>query len=450
MTQLYPFTDPRVAEAAPPLKIVAGEGCTITDTQGRHYIDALSGLWCTSLGFCDECLIRAAERQMRALPCYQSFMGRTADVTEQLADALARKLPGDLNHVFFGCSGSDAVETAAKLVRFYWNARGRPQRKRIIARGNAYHGSLYMSASLTGMTYSHDDFDLPADNVVRLSRPYYFKDAHAGESERAYARRLADELDALIQHEGADTIGAFIAEPVIGSGGLIPPPEGYWDLVQEVPRSHDILLIADEIITGFGRTGPWFACERYGIQPAMMTMAKQLTGAYFPVSAVGVADAVYEAVASNAHTLGTFGHGLTYGGHPVAVAVALETLSIYEDMDLARHVARLGEWLDDSLKPVRQHPAVVDVRHVGFMAGVELAYHHKASDVAAACEQRGVILRVMDNTLAIAPPYVITESELRTVIDALAESLDKTTLDETTLGETTLHATTPNQQNPDT
>lgn len=281
MSQLYPFTDPVTALTSPPTVMRSGSGCHVTDTEGREYLDAVSGLWCASLGFSNERLIAAAAGQMGELPYYHSFMGRAAESTEMLAEKLASKLPGDLNHVFFGCSGSEAVDTAAKLVRFYWNAKGQPGKKHIIAREAGYHGSGILSASLTGMSYCHDGFDLPDPSVLRAGRPHYYQDAEPGESEIDFSKRRAAELEALIQAAGPETIGGFIGEPVIGSGGVIPPPEGYWAEIQAVLARHDILLIADEIITGFGRTGAWFASEKYDIKPDLMTMAKQLTGAYF-------------------------------------------------------------------------------------------------------------------------------------------------------------------------
>lgn len=424
MAQLYPFTDPLVAKKQPPKAMVSGEGCWVVDRSGRRYLDAVSGLWCVSLGFSNERLIRAAERQYRNLPYYHSFMGRTAEATERLAEALTSVLPAHINRVFFGCSGSDAVETAAKLVRFYWNARGAPEKKKIIARDKAYHGSLSASAALTGMDYCHDGFDLPGPDVLRIGRPSFFHDAEPGESEQDFAKRRARELEDTILAAGADKIGAFIGEPVVGSGGVFPPPDGYWQAVQEVLKRHDILLIADEIITGFGRTGAWFASDKYGLTPDLMTTAKQLSSAYFPISAVGISDRVAAVIDPHAHDLGTLGHGLTYGGHPVGCAVALETLAIYQEMDLPATIGRLAERLSGGLEALRDHPAIVDIRYSGFMAGVELAVRVKASEASAEVERQGVLLRVIDNTLAISPPYVISDQEIDLVLSVLRESID--------------------------
>lgn len=426
--QLYPFTDPVAADTERPRRIVSGDGCRVTDSEGNRFIDAVSGLWCASLGFDTPRLADAAARQMRELAYYHSFMGRTSSVIESYAARLVEKLPGDLAHVFFATSGSEAVETAAKFVRYYQNARGRPDKKKIIARRNAYHGSGQVSAALTGLGYCHDGFDLPLDMVPRAARAFFFGDAEPGETETAYARRLGRELDALIRHEGPDMIGAFIGEPVMGSGGVYPPPEGYWAEVQEVLAKHDVLLIADEIITGFGRTGEWFACETYGIRPDLMTMAKQMTAAAFPMSAVALTGGVRDTIAGMAHELGTFGHGMTYGGHPVGAAVALETLAIYEEMDLPAHVRRMGEHVARRLATIGALDGVADVRGVGLMAAVEMraagpTEPSLARRVGEEAERRGVLFRIIGDVLAISPPYTCSPEEIDTIMDVMEQSI---------------------------
>lgn len=427
MNQLYPFTDPRAAEQQGPRVIVSGEGCWVTDEQGNRFLDAVSGLWCASLGFSHPELIQAATEQMQRLPYYHSFMGRTAGPTEALAEKLVSRLPAPLARVFFACSGSEAVDTAVKITRAYQNARGKPEKVRLIARQDAYHGSGFESAGLTGMTYCHDSFDLPGPHVIRAARPHHYRDAETSESEIDFAKRRARELEAQIVAAGPETVSAMIGEPVMGSGGVIFPPEGYWAEVQNVLAKHDVLLIADEIITGFGRTGDWFACETFGIRPDLMTMAKQLTSAYFPVSAVGVADHVYQTIADQAHDLGTFGHGFTYGGHPVGAAVALKTLEIYERMDLPVHVAERSRLLDRALEPVRAHPLVGSVRLMGLMAGVELKPGGVATgaDVGAAAEAQGVFFRIIGDTLAISPPLIVSDEEIDQIGAVMLESLNR-------------------------
>ena len=428
MSQLYPFTDPVAADADAPLRMVSGRGCRVTDAAGVEYLDAVAGLWCASLGFANERLAAAATRQMATLAYYHSFMGRTADVTERLAERLAAKLPGSLSRVFFGCTGSDAVDTAVKLSRFYQNARGKPDKKRVVAREAGYHGSGIASASLTAMSYCHDGFDLGDVGVLRTGRPHHFRDARPGETELEFSKRRGRELDALIREAGADTVAAFIGEPVIGSGGVMLPPDGYWAEIQEVLARHDVLLIADEIITGFGRTGRWFGCETYGIEPDMMTMAKQLTGAHFPLSALAVSADVHDVVAGHAHELGTLGHGFTYGGHPVGAAVALEALTVYDEMDLPAHVGRLGARLADRLAPVADLDGVADLRQVGLIAGVELderfgepgAFGRAVGDEA---RRRGTLFRIVGDTLGVSPPYVVTDDEIDVIGTTLHDSI---------------------------
>ncbi len=422
MAQIFPFTDPVVAEETPPTQFVRGEGIRVFDAEGKHYIDAVSALWCASLGFTPERLTRAITDQMGKLAYYHSFMGRTPEVADQLAARLVARLPG-MDRVFFGTSGSEAVETASKFVRYYWNAKNRPQKKRIIAREGAYHGSGQMSAALTGLTYCHDGFDLPLDAVLRTGRPHFLRDAEPGESEIDFSKRRARELDALIKAADPGTVGAFIGEPVMGAGGVILPPKGYWAEIQNVLAKHDILLIADEIICGFGRTGEWFACETYDIHPDMMTLAKQLTASVFPMSAVAVSGKVYEAIESLGHRNGTLGHGVTYGGHPVGAAVALECLDIYEEMDLPAHVGRLGQRIADGLAPLRTNPGVLDVRNQGMLAAVEFETDAQARAVGEEAERLGVFFRIIGPVLAIAPPYTCTDAEIDQITSIMRQSV---------------------------
>lgn len=426
MSQLYPFTDPIDAESNPPLRISSGDGVHVVDTHGNRYLDAVAALWCASLGFTPKRLTDVMARQMGDLAYYHSFMGRTPEVSEVYAARLVEKLPDGLSHVFFGTSGSEAVETAAKFVRFYQNARGKPDKKKIIARDGAYHGSGQMSAALTGMGYCHDGFDVPLNMVLRTGRPHYLRDAEPGESEVSFAKRRAAELEALIQREGAGTIGAFIGEPAMGAGGVILPPDGYWAEVQNVLARHDILLIADEIITGFGRTGNWFACETYDIRPDMMTMAKQMTASVFPMSAVAMTDNVRDTIATLAHDYQTFGHGVTYGGHPVGAAVGLECLDIYEEMNLTTHVAKLGERITVGLQRVAQLPGVLETRCVGMLACVEFESAQPttlASRVVQEAAKRGVFFRTIGDVAAIAPPYTISEEQIDHMMQVMVDSI---------------------------
>ena len=421
MAQLYPFADPVEAEAHPPRRFSQGEGIRVTDEDGKVYIDAVSALWCASLGFAPERLIAAATRQMGRLAYYHSFMGRTPEVADRLAHRLVDRLPG-MSRVFFGTSGSEAVETASKVLRFFWNAKDRPEKKRIIAREGAYHGSGQMSAALTGLTYCHDGFDLPLDAVLRTGRPHFLRDAEPGETEAAFSRRRGRELDALIRAAGPETVGAFIGEPVMGAGGVILPPDGYWAEVQEVLARHDVLLIADEIICGFGRTGRWFGCETYDIRPHMMTLAKQLTASVFPMSAVAMSEEVYSTIATLGHKNGTFGHGVTYGGHPVGAAIALECLDIYEEMDLPRTVKRIGDRIGVRLSSLRGAPGVLDVRRQGALAAVEFETEAQARAVGEEAEHRGVLFRIIGPVLAIAPPYICTDADIDRIMTVMEDA----------------------------
>ncbi|MBF9029754.1 aminotransferase class III-fold pyridoxal phosphate-dependent enzyme [Rhodobacterales bacterium HKCCE3408] len=423
--QLYPFTDPVQAETTPPRRIVSGDGCYVTDSEGNCFFDAVSALWCASLGFSPDELAEVAANQIRTLGYYHSFMGRTPEITERLADRLAARLPGPLGHVLFATSGSEAVESAIKVARFCQHARGNTDRTRIIAREGAYHGSGTLSAAATGLTYCHDGFALPLDAVIRTGRPHHLHDAEPGESEADFSRRRARELNDQIVAADPGTIACFVGEPAMGAGGVILPPEGYWDEIQNVLARHGILLICDEIITGFGRTGAWFGCETYGIRPDLLTMAKQMTAAVAPMSAVAMTDAVRNDVARHAHALGTFGHGVTYGGHPVAAAVALKCLDIYEEMDLVAHVGRLGRCIARHLTPIADLPGVIDTRCQGMLAAVEFdpSVGGLGRAVGEEAERRGVFFRIIGDVLAIAPPYVATESDIGMVMTVLADSI---------------------------
>jgi adenosylmethionine-8-amino-7-oxononanoate aminotransferase len=320
------------------------------------------------------------------------------------------------------------VDTAAKLMRYYQNARKRPEKKKIVARVGAYHGSGHTSAALTGMSYCHEGFDLADKNILRTGRAHYYADAEVGEREIDFSKRRARELEALIKKADPGTVGAFIGEPVVGAGGVIPPPEGYWEEIQNVLQRHDILLIADEIITGFGRTGTWFACEKYGIRPDMITLAKQLSAAYFPLSAVGFSHEIHGTIAAQAHEFGILGHGFTYGGHPVGAAVALEALKIYEEMVLPEHVERLSAYLASKLETIAALAGVGDVRIAGLMAGVEMIGNTElgnnfARKIAEKSEAQGVLFRIIDNVLAISPPLNVTEVQLDRIVKVLRDSI---------------------------
>jgi 4-aminobutyrate--pyruvate transaminase len=421
---LHPYTQPRQLEREGPLVITRGEGVYVHGEDGRKYLEAMAGLWCASLGFSEKRLADAAARQMNVLPYYHAFSGKVPGPVAELVEALMRWAPVPMARVLFANSGSESNDTAFKLVRMYNNARGLPRKKKILARVKGYHGVTVAAASMSGIPVMHQHFDLPLPDVVRVGCPHPYQFAKDGESPEAFAARLADELEQTIQKEGPDTVAAFIAEPVQGAGGVIVPPPGYFERVQAVLRKYDLLFIADEVITGFGRLGTNFGTQYFGLQPDLITVAKMMTSAYVPMSALFINDKVYQAIADAAASVGTFGHGYTYSGHPVACAVALETLRIYESDRIVEHVQRVGPRLQAGLRRYAGHPIVGDVRGIGLIGAVELAADPKARKpfdvargvgayLAKAAQEHGLIVRVMaGDIIAFSPPLVITEAEI--------------------------------------
>jgi 4-aminobutyrate--pyruvate transaminase len=429
---LHPYTHLRQLERDGPLVIVRGDGVHVVDEHGQRYLEGMAGLWCASLGFSERRLAEAAYRQMQTLPYYHAFTGKVPGPVTDLVQALARWSPIPGARVLFANSGSESNDTAVKLVRYYWNARGRPAKKKILARVKGYHGVTVAAASLSGIPTMHQHFDLPMDGIVRVGCPHAYQFAHDGEAPADFGARMAAELEATIEREGPETIGAFIAEPVQGAGGVIVPPPGYFDLIQPILKKHEILFIADEVITGFGRLGQAFGSQVYGLQPDFVTVAKMLTSAYVPMSALYVADPIYQTIADASAEIGTFGHGYTYSGHPLACAVALETLRIYESDRVVEHVARVGPRLQAGLARYRGHPLIGDVRGLGLIGAVELAADPAtrkpfeprrgvAPFLVKRAQAHGLILRAMaGDIVAFSPPLVITEGE----IDELLSKFD--------------------------
>ena len=436
--QLHPFTNLEKHEAEGPLVITGGKGVYVYDETGREYIEGLAGLWCTALGFGEERLVEAAARQMRRLPYYHQFGGKANDTAIALAERLIRLLPVPMSKVFFSNSGSEANESAVKIVWYYNNALGRPRKKKIIGRMRGYHGVTLGAASLTGLHVSHRDFDLPIPQVRHADCPYFYRYGAPGESEEAFAGRLAESLDAQIQREDPETVAAFIAEPVMGAGGVIVPPRTYFEKIQAVLRKHDVLLIADEVICGFGRTGRMFGTETYGLAPDIMTMAKAITSGYLPLSATIVSEQIYRALVRQSGKHGVFAHGYTYTGHPASCAVALEVLDIYEERQLLDHVRRTAPRLLDGVRALAGHPLVGDVRGVGMVAGVELVpdkpgrgTFDPVGSAGALMVQRaqahGLIVRNLQDTVALCPPLIISEGEVDELLRRFTRALDETT-----------------------
>jgi 4-aminobutyrate--pyruvate transaminase len=437
LVSLHPFTNLRKHEDKGPVVITRGRGIHVYDDQGREYIEGMAGLWCCSLGFSDERLIEAATRQLNTLPYYHGFAHKTSDIAVRAAADLLALAPGNMARVFFGTSGSDANDTAIKLVRYYNNALGRPTKKKIIARTKGYHGVSIASATLTGLPHLHTGFDLPGPEVVRADCPHHYRYAGRDESERAFSARLARQLEALIEKEGPENIAAFIAEPVMGAGGVIPPPAGYFDAIQPILRRHDILFIADEVICGFGRTGQMWGSQTYGIAPDIVTCAKALTGGYVPFSATMVSEKVYEPIAEQSARLGTFGHGYTYSSHPLGCAVAVEALKVYRETDIAAQVRAKAPQFQDGLREFLASPIVGEVRGVGLIAAVELVKDKAtkesfppavgiANHFAERAHAHGLVVRPLGEAVALCPPLVITPAEMAEMLARFARALGDT------------------------
>ena len=434
---LHPYTNLRDHEKAGPLVITGGDGIHVIDDQGNRYIEGMAGLWCASLGFSEKRLADAAAAQLNRLPFYHLFGGKSHDRGIELAERLLALAPVPMARVFFANSGSEAVDTAIKLVWYVNNARGKPAKKKIIGRLKGYHGVTIAAASLTALPNNQRGFDLPLPGFLVTDCPHHYRYAQPGESEEQFASRLAASLEALIAKEGPETIAAFIAEPVQGAGGVIVPPATYFEKVQAVLRRHDILFIADEVITGFCRTGNMFGSETFALKPDMMTMAKALSGGCQPISALMINQALYDTIADESARIGTFGHGFTYSAHPVPAAVALETLAIYEERNILSHVRVMAPLLQNGLRQLADHPLVGEVRGIGLIAGVEVVAD-KASKrpfdppgrvgamVIRHAQARGLILRALGDTIAVCPPLIVEADGIEAIIDRLRHALDDT------------------------
>jgi 4-aminobutyrate--pyruvate transaminase len=437
LQSLHPFTNLRKHEERGPVIMTRGRGVHVYDIDGKEYIEGMAGLWCASLGFSNERLIDAATRQLNRLPYYHGFAHKTSDAAVECARDLLALAPGKMARVFFGTSGSDANDTAIKLVRYYNNALGRPHKKKIIARTKGYHGVSIAAASLTGLPHLHTGFDLPGPGVVHTDCPHHWRFAQVGESEESFAARLARNLEQLIDMEGPDTIAAFIAEPVLGAGGVIPPPAGYFDLIQPILKQHDILLIADEVICGFGRTGQMWGSQTYDIDPDIVTCAKALTGGYVPFSATMISQKIYEPMADQSAKIGTFGHGYTYSSHPLGAAVAIEAMKIYRELDIAARVRALSPRFLDGLRALAASPIVGEVRGVGLIAAMELVKDKQTKEsfapagsaagyFAERAHAHGLVARPLGEAVALCPPLTIEPHEIDEMLARFTRALRDT------------------------
>ena len=433
---LYPTTNLAAIEQ---LTLIRGEGVYVYDDAGKQYLEGMAGLWCTALGYGNEELVEAAAAQMRSLPYTHLFGGKTHPVAIELAERIAAMVPVKDARVFFGNSGSDANDTHWKLLRYYHTVTGRPQKRKIIARERGYHGVTVAAAAMTGLVPQHQHFDLPLDalGILRVDATHYYRQGLPGETEEEFASRLVAQIEELILREGPDTVAAMIAEPVTGAGGVVLPPRGYWEKLQPLLKRYDVALIDDEVITGFGRTGNDFGATTYAIQPDMMTLAKAVTSAYLPLSAAVIRGELHEAMIEPASKVGIFGHGYTYSGHPVPAALALKTLEIYQRDRIFERAARTGEYLQQRLRTLADHPLVGEVRGVGLIAAVELVADKatrrafEGGKVGAHAQLRaqenGLIVRaVAGSSLAVCPPLIITEAQVDELVVKLARAIDET------------------------
>lgn len=434
---VHPFTSIADHLQTEPRVIVQGSGTRVVDDRGREYLDAMAGLWCVNVGHGRVEIADAIAAQARKLAFFHSFASTSNEPSIQLADRLLEIAPEGIGKVFFGTSGSDANDTQVKLVWYYNNLRGRARKKKIIARRGAYHGVTLGAASMTGLPAVHRSFDLPLPGFLHVTTPDPYRGPGEGVSEEQYARSLARELDETIEREGPDTVAAFIAEPVMGAGGVIVPPHGYFEAVQQVLERHDVLFIADEVICGFGRLGTMFGCETFSIRPDLMTIAKGLTSGAVPMSACLISEEIWDVLREGSPQAGPFAHGYTYSGHPLAAAAGLASLDVIQGEKLVDNAARVGALLQSELHArLADHPLVGNVRGVGLIAAVELvrdrarktpfdaeqAIGRRLSDQLA---ELGLLCRPLGNAIALSPPLVLREAEVDEICTLIEQGLER-------------------------
>ncbi|HXW40766.1 MAG TPA: aminotransferase [Xanthobacteraceae bacterium] len=437
-TLVHPYINLARFRDTGPLIIERGRGIYVYDSQGKAYIEGMAGLWCTALGYGNEELVQAAAGQMRRLSFAHLFTGKSHDPAIELAEKLKEMAPVPISKVFFCNSGSEANDSQVKLVWYLNNALGRPRKKKIVSRLKAYHGVTVAAASLTGLPVNHRDFDMPLPGFLHTGCPHHYRFAADGESEEDFAARLAAELDALIVGEDPDTVAAFIAEPVMGAGGVIVPPKTYFEKVTAVCQKHDVFMISDEVICGFGRLGTAFGCERLNFAPQAISVAKALSSAYLPIAGVMIPEMMYQALLAESTKIGAFGHGFTYGGHPVSAAVALKAIEIYQRERIFEKAAARSPQFQARLRALGNHPLVGEARGLGLIGGLELVadkttkrsfavQHGVGARAVQFAEAEGLIVRsVIGDVLTLSPPLIITEPEIDELFDRLGRALDKT------------------------
>lgn len=433
---LHPFMKHRELRERGPRVITHGEGIWVWDSDGNRILDGMSGLWCVQLGYGVKPLELAAQEALSKLPYYNTFFKTTTPYVAELSQKIAERTPDGLDQIFFAGSGSEANDTAIKMVWYYWNLKGKPEKKAIISRHRSYHGSTVAAASLSGLSHMHGIFDLPLPRFHHIEpTPDYFQYGQDGESETEFAMRAARALEDKILELGPENVGAFVGEPVMGAGGLMIPPTGYWQEIERICRKYDVLLWSDEVICGFGRTGSWFGCQAYGFKPDIMTMAKGLSNGYIPISAVAVDNEIADVLVNSDSEMA---HGYTYSGHPVACSVALKMIEL---LDEGGHIGPAGAsrsaHLQARFKELEDHPIVIQARGVGFLAALELgidgatkkrfAPEGRAGGICRdRCFENGIIMRAVNDTMILAPPFIMTSDDIDELIARIKQSLDET------------------------
>ncbi|MBW0159540.1 aspartate aminotransferase family protein [Sedimentimonas flavescens] len=427
------------ARGESPRRVIgSGEGVYITDTAGKRSLDAFAGLYCVNVGYGRTEIADAISQQAHELAYYHAYVGHGTEASITLAHMIMERAPAHMSRVYFGLSGSDANETNIKLIWYYNNILGRPEKKKIISRWRGYHGSGVMTGSLTGLELFHKAFDLPRAPILHTEAPYYFRREDRSMSEEQFSAHCAAKLEEMILAEGPDTVAAFIGEPILGTGGIVPPPKGYWAAIQAVLEKYDVLLVADEVVTGFGRLGSMFGSQHYGMKPDLITIAKGLTSAYAPLSGSIVSDRMWEVLVRGSDQLGPIGHGWTYSAHPICAAAGVANLRLIDELNLVENAGRVGAYFRKGLEDaLGSHANVGEVRGDGLMAAVEFVEDRddrKFFDpsrkigpaIAAALLDRGVIGRAMPqgDILGFAPPFCLTEAEADTIVTAAASAVE--------------------------
>ena len=431
---LHPFTTHHALRRNSPRVIVSGQGVYLKDSEGHRILDAMSGLWCCNLGYGVTELEEAAVEALKELPYYNTFFQTTTPPAAKLAQKIASITPDDLDHIFFASSGSEANDTAIKLIWYYNNLRGKPEKKAIISRQLAYHGSTIAATSLCGLSGMHEKFDLPLSGFHHIEpTPCFYRFGEDGETEQDFAQRCAQALEDKIIEIGPDNVAAFIGEPVMGAGGLMLPPEGYWQKIRDICTKYDVLLWADEVICGFGRTGAWFGCQTYNFTPDLITMAKGLSNGYQPISALALNNKIGQTLINSDHEMA---HGYTYSGHPVAASVALATIDIYEKSGFAQQGGE-SAYFQTKIRELQDHPLIGEVRGVGYLGALELVKDKQSKrrfpdNINAGhicrehCFANNLIARAVGDVMIMAPPLIISKSEIDELVTKLRHCVELT------------------------